>query len=474
MKHALISPEERRAILKKIFYALRQSPMFSHYSVEHIRDSAIKSEQLTFERSHMRQDYLHAMHAKLLKIENSYVMSGDSNLRDAEKNPYMRSIHKLSHIEGIGGPKESEDSLEEQGQGGILYSGQKRKPMESIPGFGNRRGSFSSFSIGQQVNPIKMSPDTSRDGVASISKSEGFNNYRPPNMHGGIDSRLIRENERIARENALFAAELNPKAEEIKNIDKNMQRNNLGNIPTDSFGMRSEEKYMESSLEEIKKIQMNGLEELSRIRRVEGMEKKPVDIGMIMGGIGSGMHRIGAAGSTNTVTKMNSSKERLSRSPKYIASEPSPTQVETGFFSEKSRVERREGQKSATEKKKEEDAGEEQIKLFLKDLRQMKTVIETHKELFPKKDAERKAMLELEKMLEEQIKSKKKTNIEAIQGMLHQMKKQVILLTSEIRQKKEHTFKKTLERISSAFARRKSAQPEYRFCAIDSESILDI
>ncbi|EHY64693.1 hypothetical protein NERG_02312 [Nematocida ausubeli] len=82
MKQAPVGPEERKSILKKIYHALRQSPMFTHYSVEHIRDSAIKSEQLTFNRSYTKQEYMQAMHAKLAKIEKSYVMNAEEILRE--------------------------------------------------------------------------------------------------------------------------------------------------------------------------------------------------------------------------------------------------------------------------------------------------------------------------------------------------------------------------------------------------------
>ncbi|KAI5190573.1 hypothetical protein NEMIN01_1111 [Nematocida minor] len=82
MKQAPVGPEERKAILKKIYHALRQSPMFTHYSVEHIRDSAIKSEQLTFDRSFTKQEYMQAMHTKLAKIEKSYVMNSEEILRE--------------------------------------------------------------------------------------------------------------------------------------------------------------------------------------------------------------------------------------------------------------------------------------------------------------------------------------------------------------------------------------------------------
>lgn len=77
-----VEPHERRAILKKIFQALRKSPMFSHYAVEHIRDSAIKAEQMTYDRSRTREDYIKAMHSKLMKIEKSYVMNVEEIKRE--------------------------------------------------------------------------------------------------------------------------------------------------------------------------------------------------------------------------------------------------------------------------------------------------------------------------------------------------------------------------------------------------------
>jgi KIX domain len=75
MEGATVEPQERKAILKRMFHALRRSPMFSHYTIEHIRGSAIKAEQMTFDRSRNREEYVAAMNAKLLKIEKSYVMN---------------------------------------------------------------------------------------------------------------------------------------------------------------------------------------------------------------------------------------------------------------------------------------------------------------------------------------------------------------------------------------------------------------
>ncbi|KAH9385335.1 uncharacterized protein NEMAJ01_0231 [Nematocida major] len=91
MKHAPVGPEERKSILKKMYHALRQSPMFTHYSVEHIRDSAIKSEQLTFDRSFTKQEYMQAMNVKLAKIEKSYVMNSEEIIREMGNRPQIKS-----------------------------------------------------------------------------------------------------------------------------------------------------------------------------------------------------------------------------------------------------------------------------------------------------------------------------------------------------------------------------------------------
>ncbi|KAI5181848.1 hypothetical protein NEOKW01_2005 [Nematocida sp. AWRm80] len=121
MKQAPVSPEERKTILKRMFHALRQSPMFSTYSVEHIRDSAIKSEQLTFDKSFTRNEYMQAMQAKLIKIEKSYTMNSEDILR--EMNNKMHGGQKRVQV----GVEPQEQEMDQSVSLQSKYLGQNKK-----------------------------------------------------------------------------------------------------------------------------------------------------------------------------------------------------------------------------------------------------------------------------------------------------------------------------------------------------------
>lgn len=480
-----VNLEERKGVLKKIFYALRQSPMFSHYSVEHIRDSAIKSEQLTFERSQTRQEYMHAMHAKLQKIENSYVIGGDAAMREAGKPPYIHSMHKIQKPSPGSMPRAHKEAEEEMNEQAPVYSAGHNNSVRRVNGFENRRGPFNTFNVMHPISPLQINQEP--------QDKNGFNPYQAQRMYGSLDARdarIVIPSERMGKEHS-SAHIMDRMQKNIENpgVNTNPLNTNPGtrNMYIDDTRAGKEKMYMEGNMEDIKKMQTGGIEELSRIGGINGgivgRDKKIFGIGgmngmgLVMGGIGSGMHRIGAAGSTNTVTKMNSSKSYLSRSPKYVEEETRTKRHNTPPPDEKSKVvEKKTAQKASERKadieektKKEREEQKKQINQLQKEIEQMKIVVETHKELFPEKESKRKIMHELEDVFAEQVNNEDSISIESVYGTVHQMKKQAIVLTSEIRQKKENSFRKTMERISSAFSRRKSIDPEYFFRGITYE-----
>ncbi|EIJ87564.1 hypothetical protein NEPAR06_1322 [Nematocida parisii] len=147
MKHAPVGPEERKSILKKIYHALRQSPMFTHYSVEHIRDSAIKSEQLTFDRSFTKQEYMQAMHSKLKKIEKSYVMNAEEILREMGNKPGHMQPEPIHVSRPMGMFRDQVDKPSNSDMEEYSMHSQKKTGPEFVSLAGSQQGRGTNFSF---------------------------------------------------------------------------------------------------------------------------------------------------------------------------------------------------------------------------------------------------------------------------------------------------------------------------------------
>lgn len=196
MKHGPVGPEERKEILRKIYHALRQSPMFTHYSVEHIRDSAIKSEQLTFDRSHTKQEYMTAMNMKLAKIEKSYVMNTEEILREIG--------NKTKHINTEQHPINNGPMRMYRETGNMMhnteisdeYSGHTKPPgpagQEFIPLTSNSQGREINFSFikdegrGHIRNSLGQINNIAQMQIPNLSLGlSGANGYKAQNSHAG-------------------------------------------------------------------------------------------------------------------------------------------------------------------------------------------------------------------------------------------------------------------------------------------------
>lgn len=588
MKQAPVGPEERKSILKKIYHALRQSPMFTHYSVEHIRDSAIKSEQLTFDRSFSKQEYMQAMHTKLAKIEKSYIMNSDEILREmgskapthaeplqvnhsinmyreplessykGDLNEYQMHPKKIdqefvsltnnlgrginfsfvpegsnSHISrmrtipantpsGMGGFMGSNITMNGgMGLGGMNMninsskarsSAQANSALGKTDSFGSHGGQMNMSSSGHvlaghgisgikggmgpgYVGPISLNSafgqSSSSNSNLNINKG-GMYGYLNINgcstnnqgINGGANGRRAHGNgmPNIIKLDPLtdLGSMQNPRA--VRNEIKPLDLQDIS-TPREGLSMNAGMNLHGSSLAFSGVSEINNMNNFSRMGMNEHLAEMPSSIGGISL-TGGGLHRTGAAGSTNTATKLNNSRMYAAdRSSKggvsgQLVHEVKPIDIKEEKQKIRSNAERAESPEmtdsvkmsprekgKAYEKKQENTAGEE-IESIVKEVEKMEEVVCTHKNLFPRWEKQRKVFYDLEEMLHQKIRGPE-IEIESVEGILQQLKRHIITLTQEIKEGRSLTFRKRLGRISSAFMQRQKIQPEYQFMSTE-------
>jgi len=499
MKQALVSPEERKEILKKIFNALRQSPMFKNYSVERIRDSAIKSEQLTFDKSVNRKEYIQAMHTKLLKIEKSYVMNSEEIIREISN----AKIHatkpdapaKTSATAMLGGafPNPSEE-----------YEGKKRD-SEFVPLLPISRNINFSFIPGEQrpapgsgpishANPQQLStssqrqpPESSRaDAIREqneksrmkfIHKDLPYSAPQQPiyKIYGKSRSdaerntalRLLSEEEyQRARAKHNLPDKAKTEAKEAVPDEEAKRRKILGATNTSSFiggreGLFGRGELIGRPEEAQKPMHIGGI----------GLGKIPALQKIVPGGV----HRTGAAGSTSAAARINAGKGApFQGSRKKAEEEQSDEEVYEGQVLGRADRKIRDREKPAemTEGELRKIRLAEMVQSAKKEAEEMKKIVEMHRKLLPRWERQRAIFGELEETFQNMSKEKdmNEENEEVIRGIVQQMKKQIIILASEINEWQTSSFRKRLSGISGAFQHRKKADPEYLFCSTEDTS----
>lgn len=478
--------EERKNILRKIFQALRQSPMFSHYSVEHIRDSAIKSEQLTYDRSRTRQEYMQAMHAKLLKIEKSYVMNTEEIMREMAWKKQQRT---KDHAAGVAagpekyGPvlqnnsalcREARDSLLQEKE----YSPAKKTGSEFVP-------------LG------KMQPETGFSFTFLGDDGKGGekigSRLQPSSMSRGVTSQVVQgplhiseiqspveEGQGVSMHQKSVFVPIAPfdKQETIKPVletehkPKRMQiiRTGLSYVGTPGAKILGLQHTVGPDQGIVPLVPMSVLDDTS-CRSVRGRD-------MLESLSGSAHMQTpfyrpgGAAGSTNTVTKLNNSSFLAQNitGKKAQSSVPLPrTEIAEQPEQDEEQEEAADTQSSGPQKKAgtDHELSLDEIECVEKEIESMQSVLCAHRTLFVHGKAQRKVLEELDAVLRERIKKEKCRDAEQIHGVLQQMKKQVILLSNEIQHYKTMPFRRRLLRVSAAFLYKMQEQPEYRFFALD-------
>ncbi|KAI5173090.1 hypothetical protein NEFER03_2068 [Nematocida sp. LUAm3] len=431
MKNEQVTPEERKSILKKMFHTLRQSPMFSHYSIEHIRDSAIKSEQLTYNRSVSKQEYFQAMHAKLLKIEKSYVMNTEEILREIsrkEKNSsakpsegYPRAYEESDSLNAFRGrhsekQTQREDSVERETE---EFSSKETLP----PG--------RTYSI--PVHPHRSSLNLDFNSSKSSILSEGcfLGEDLPLSSNPGITPLSM---EHIPAHSPYQRGRA--KNESVEDISLSVGNNYYG-----------DEQIDQRLWKEIKPLTPQDLD----VEKVTPMQNFLLN--------GKSLHRTGTAGSTNTITKMNATKMPISKT--YKASVKTEKEESTS----KKRVTSLFPQEETPQHVNTSAGVKDEVSSLWKEVDQINSVVDTHKNLFPKWEAQRKILYELESTIRMKAKCPGAPDVEILQGILQQMKKQAIVLTQEIKQIDGVPFKQRLFSISSAFSQKEEENSSYLFYA---------
>ncbi|OAG32301.1 hypothetical protein NEDG_02052 [Nematocida displodere] len=518
MEKAPASPEERKAILRKMFQALRQSPMFSHYTIEHIRDSAIKSEQLTYDRSRSRQEYMQAMQAKLFKIEKSYVMNTEEIMREIGQKAYKQKPVQIG-VEGESAfaprpgaaafkesARESESEPEQfqarprkqgpefiplspSGQGGGLnfsfVSEEPRKPSElaSLPL--HAIGPISPISTPQSLHAIQAhhKPGSKRQmkhgghataHMSSLGLQHGAMGSAMSNIANISSAHLVSE---------LGAGRPHPGQTQHPGrapVDLGVLSGSLGSslrpeafhdlgAPGPGLGMGMGTMAGLSTI--------SGIGSAGRVPG-EGPGGSGLDeMGQAMH-LGPSLQRIGGtAGSTNTAARLNSNRifAQLERAPKAASKHLGKG---APGVEEREREREREGggfqdedlppRKRAAAIKEAAVSEDDEILYAQKEAQKMRGVVEVHQKLFPRWAGQRKAFLDLEQMLQEKISKRTELEPETIKGILQLMKRQIIAITAEIKQTEGLSFKKRLARISTAFLHKRQQVPEYLFIAADT------
>ncbi|XP_029162488.1 uncharacterized protein LOC114934047, partial [Nylanderia fulva] len=97
-----LTPLERKELLVKLYSNLKESSLFGKHSVGNIREAAIKAEQMSYEKSSTRDEYLRNMNDKIMKVKmgnnlkmNNEVNSNFNTKVDKEKEvwPYKESLN---------------------------------------------------------------------------------------------------------------------------------------------------------------------------------------------------------------------------------------------------------------------------------------------------------------------------------------------------------------------------------------------
>ncbi|KAI5186913.1 hypothetical protein NEHOM01_1797 [Nematocida homosporus] len=549
MKQAPANPDERRNILKKIFYALRQSPMFSHYSVKHIRDSAIKSEQLTFDRSQSRQEYLQAMHAKLVKIEKSYVMNSEEILREIHRKDKdgMNSVNGADSVGGgSSGSAVTVGGLNGIGMGGIsigmggpnsiLTQPGLSQPLVKPPalnqpsltqsnltqskpadlnggiragvagGMVSGRGSGSNgLGLGEDqsnseytMKMVNLAGNGSGGGgirralpldgarlgpIQHISLVSPLNGGRDNSRESGVSPEVfgrgaLRQNGGVsgsAPTGFMSTPLLNRVSIGVGLDGMNGAKEIGGGLGGVEFARGPEQgpatrNGVFGGFSPLTKMGVADLEGMNRSGARSELEKPGsmpgLGLGSKLGMVGGGLPRTGSAGSTNTITKMNMNRHQVaSRSAQSSSADLS---LANGAGSEVpadviKRVESTPSQK--TEKDRNQSVS--WLAPIWKEIEEMKSVVEAHKKMFPRWEAERKVLQELEGTLREKADAGGEHAADAVHGILQQMKRQVILLATKIKQTQSLSFRKRLARISNAFIQKKQTHPDYCFHGAD-------
>lgn len=477
-------PEERKSILRKIFQALRQSPMFSHYSVEHIRDSAIKSEQLTYDRSRTRQEYMQAMHAKLLKIEKSYVMNTEEIMREIAWKKQQRAkdlaAGTATGLEKYGPALQSSSALCREARDSLLqerdFSPAKKTGSEFVPlgqmqpetgfsftflGDDGKSGDQAGARIQPSVTGRSVSPHRAQGGPQHFADIQG--------LSGEAQGPGLLQKPVFAPMASFDKQETVKTVLETEHKPKRMQiiRTGLSCVGSSGSKILGLQHTVGPDQGIVPLVPMSVLDE-APCRNVRGRD--------VLEPLSGPVHSQapffrpgGAAGSTSTATKLNNGavlaqsaegkKAQTSTSPG-----PAPAEKSLGEDQEDASPIISPGPQKKTA---DQDLSPEEVEGVEKEIESMQSVLGAHRTLFVHGSAQRKVLEELDAVLRDRIHREKCRDSEQIHGVLQQMKKQVIILSNEIQHYKTMPFRRRLLRVSAAFLYKMQEQPEYRFFALD-------